>query len=120
MRTTWLFSIASLIYGRKYFPTKNKKKQPSHTHLKLLTAMATSVTVNSASLFPCLDYMDSYLPLCRGSLKRIDKCFIKRTKIDQTHLIKNRVVASFKTGSRPVPLEILSFVSRLKRIILQK
>ena len=82
--------------------------------------MATSVTVNSASLFPCLDYMDSYLPLCRGSLKRIDKCFIKRTKIDQTHLIKNRVVASFKTGSRPVPLEILSFVSRLKRIILQK
>ena len=82
--------------------------------------MATSVTVNSASLFPCLDYMDNYLPLCRGSLKRIDKCFIKRTKIDQNHLIKNRVVASFKTCSRPVPLEILSFVSTLKRIILQK
>ena len=52
------------------FLLKTKKNNLSHT-LKV-TAMATSVTVNSVSLFTCLDYMDNYLPLCRGSLKRIE------------------------------------------------
>ena len=56
--------------------------------------MGTSTTVNSASLFPRLDYTESFQPLCRGSLKRTDKCFIKRTKIKK---IKNKVIASFLT-----------------------
>ena len=67
----------------------------SMSHTLKVKAMETLVTVNSPSLFPCLDYMDNFLPLCRDSLKPTDKCFIKRTKIDQTRLIKIRVVASF-------------------------
>ena len=72
--------------GVNIFLLKTKKTTMSHTFK--VTAMATSVTVNSASLFPCLDYMDNYLPLCRGSLTPTDKCFIKRTKIDQLISLK--------------------------------
>ena len=45
-------NYTSLIYWRKYFPTGNNE------FLFTLkdTAMETSVTVNSASLFLCLDY----------------------------------------------------------------
>ena len=45
--------------------------------------METSVTVNSASLFPCLDYMDNFR--C-SSLKRKDKCLINGLKL--TKLIR--------------------------------
>ena len=45
-------NYTSLIYWRKYFPTGNNE---FHVMLKD-TAMETSVTVNSASLFLCLDY----------------------------------------------------------------
>ena len=57
------------------------------SHTLIVTAMETSVIVNFALLFPCLDHMYNFAPLCRDSLKRIDKCLMKRTKIDQTHLI---------------------------------
>ena len=58
------------------------------SHTLKVTAMETSVKVNSASLFPCLDYIDNFL--CRRSLKQTDECLIKRTKIDQTRLIESR------------------------------
>ena len=45
-------NYTSLIYWRKCFPTGNNL---FHVTLKD-TAMETSVTVNSASLFLCLDY----------------------------------------------------------------
>ena len=80
--------------------------------------MSHKLKVKSASLFPCLDYKDNYLPLCRGSLKRRDRCLIKRTKIDQTHLVKNGVVASILNCSRPVPSESSILVSKLARVIL--
>ena len=58
----------------------------------------------SSSLFPCLDYMDNFSLLCRRFfLKRTDKCLIKQTKIDETRLVKSRVVASFLTCRGPVP-----------------
>ena len=58
----------------------------------------------SSLLFPCLDYMDNFSLLCRRCLlKRTDKCLIKQTKIDETRLVKSRVVASFLTYRGPVP-----------------
>ena len=53
--------------------------------------MGTSTTVNSASLFPCLDYTDNFQRFSRGSLKRTDKCLIKQTEIEK----------KLKTGLKP-------------------
>ena len=99
LRTTWLTLFSCLIYGRKYFSTRNNK-----FHLTYIKSNSDGNFSHSELCFAvlCLDYMEKYWPLFRGSLKRTDKCLIKRTKIDRT-LIKNRVVASFLTCWKPVP-----------------
>ena len=43
---------------------------------------------------------------------------VKRTKIGQTRLIENRVVASFLTKCKPLPSQISSSVSTFARVIL--
>ena len=58
------------------------------SHTLKVTAMETSVKVNSASLFPCL--ITWTICLCCRSLKQTDECLIKRTKIDQNRLIESR------------------------------
>ena len=88
------------------------------SHTLKVTSMETLIIVNSASLFPSLDYMDNFQPLCRRSLKRTEKCLVKRTKIGQTRLIENRVVASFLTNCKPLPSQISIFVSTFARVIL--
>ena len=88
----------------------------SHT-LKVIS-METLIIVNSASLFRSLDYMDNFQPLYCRSLKRTEKCLVKRTKIGQTRLIENRVVASFLTKCKPLPSQISVFVSTFARVIL--
>ena len=90
----------------------------SMSHTIKVTPMETLIIVNSASLFPSLDYMDNFKPLCRRSLKRTEKCLVKRTKIGQTRLIENRVVASFLTKCKPLPSQISVFVSTFARVIL--
>ena len=88
------------------------------SHTTKVTLMETLIIVNSASLSPSLDYMDNFQPLSRRSLKRTEKCLVKRTKICQTRLIENRVVASFLTKCQPLPSQISIFVSTFARIIL--
>ena len=49
-------STASLINWSKYFLTDTTN---SMSHTLKVTAMEISVIANSASLFPCLDFMDN-------------------------------------------------------------
>ena len=74
------YITTSLIYWRKYFPTgKNKfhfTNIKSHSHGNF----SYSELYVAVSLFRL---HGQFLTLCRGSLKRTDKCLIKRTKIEK-------------------------------------
>ena len=88
----------------------------SMSHTIKVTPMETLIIVNSTSLFPRLH--GQFLALCRRSLKRMENFLVKRTKIGQTRLTENRVVASFLTKCKPLPSQVSIFVSTFARVIL--
>ena len=55
--TTWFTLSPSLLNWYKYFPTRNNK---FHRTYSKVTTVETTVTVNSALLFPYFDYMHNF------------------------------------------------------------
>ena len=57
LRTTWLTSFSCLIYGCKYFSTRNNK-----FHLTYIKSNSDGNFSHSELffVFPCLDYMEKY------------------------------------------------------------
>ena len=115
MRTTWLTLTASLIYERKYCRTRNNKFHVTYNKSHTYGNFNYSELCVPLSWFRLHGH---FLALCRRSLKRTEKFLVKRTKIGQTRLIENRVVASFLTKCKPLPSQVSIFVSTFARVIL--